>query len=287
MWASQVRGLRTTRLLLPTQQLHPGDTAPSYVMSRKGWPASAAELSSRASAQDPGPSRLESGAPSKAAKPSTWRAASHIGSVVDDWPMYSSQPSDYILGPPIGFGASSIVYQASFQPLHGRACAVKVIDLEGFGRDLAELRRETQLMSLSKHPNVLRVRGCWVKDSKLHIATRFMSSGSMLDIMRFSFPEGFEENVIATVLKQALEGLNYLHINGWLHRDLKAANMLVDEDGTVLLGDFGVGVYLNEASKGVSIPPKDTQLPDDVNQQARKSFVGTVCCLPAEPLARF
>lgn len=201
--------------------------------------------------------------------------------------MYSSQPSDYILGPPIGFGASSIVYQASFQPLHGRACAVKVIDLEGFGRDLAELRRETQLMSLSKHPNVLRVRGCWVKDSKLHIATRFMSSGSMLDIMRFSFPEGFEENVIATVLKQALEGLNYLHINGWLHRDLKAANMLVDEDGTVLLGDFGVGVYLNEASKGVSIPPKDTQLPDDVNQQARKSFVGTVCCLPAEPLARF
>lgn len=142
----------------------------------------------------------------------------HIGSVKDDWPMYSAQASDYVLGPSIGFGASSVVYQASFLPLNGRACAVKVIDLEAFGRDLAELRRETQLMSLSKHPNVLRVRGCWVEGSKLHIATRLMSSGSILDIMRFSFPEGFEEVVIATVLKQALEGLNYLHINNWLHR---------------------------------------------------------------------
>ena len=165
-----------------------------------------------------GSPRLESGAPSKAGKSSASRAATHIGSVPDDWPMYSAQASDYTLGPTIGFGASSVVYQASFKPLNGRACAVKVIDLEAFGRDLAELRRETQLMSLSKHPNVLRVRGCWVDGSKLHIATRLMSSGSMLDIMRFSFPEGFEESVIATILKQALEGLNYLHINNWRHR---------------------------------------------------------------------
>jgi serine/threonine protein kinase len=161
---------------------------------------------------------LDSGAPSRVSKNSTWRAASHIGSVPDDWPMYSAQASDYLLGPVIGFGASSIVYQASFEPLNGRACAVKVIDLEAFGRDLGEIRRETQLMSLSKHPNVLRVRGCWVNGSKLHIATRLMSSGSMLDIMCFSFSEGFEEVVIATVLKQALEGLNYLHVNNWLHR---------------------------------------------------------------------
>jgi serine/threonine protein kinase len=134
--------------------------------------------------------------------------------------MYSSQPEDYIIGDVIGFGASSVVYQAAFQPLGGRACAVKVVDLEAFGGDTEVLRRETQLMSLSKHPNVLRVRGCWVDGSKLHIATRLMSSGSMLDIMRFSYPDGFDEVVIATVLKQALEGLTYLHVNGWLHRSV-------------------------------------------------------------------
>ena len=65
-----------------------------------------------------------------------------------------------------GFGASSVVHQGVFKPLD-RACAIKVIDLEAYGRDTEELRRETQLMSLSKHPNVLRVRGCWVKGAKL------------------------------------------------------------------------------------------------------------------------
>ncbi|PWN89124.1 kinase-like protein, partial [Acaromyces ingoldii] len=195
----------------------------------------------------------------------------HIGSVPDDWPMYSSQPDDYVIGPSIGFGASSTVYQASFRPLNGRACAVKVIDLEAFGRDTDELRRETQLMSLSKHPNVLRVRGCWVEGSKLHIATRLMSSGSMLDIMRFGWSDGFDEIVIATVLRQALEGLNYLHINGWLHRDLKAANMLVDDDGTVLLGDFGVG---------------KENIDEGWAEGKRKSFVGTPCWMAPEVVER-
>lgn len=199
------------------------------------------------------------------------RDANHIGSVVDDWPMYSSQPDDYVLGDIIGLGASSVVYQAAFQPLNGRACAVKVIDLEAFGRDTEELRRETQLMSLSKHPNVLRVRGCWVKGTKLHIATRLMSSGSLLDIMRFTHSDGFPEEVICAVLKQALQGLNYLHVNGWLHRDLKAANLLVDEDGTVLLGDFGVGVWVGD---GNQVSGK------------RKSFVGTPCWMAPEVVER-
>lgn len=194
----------------------------------------------------------------------------HIGSVVDDWPMYSSQPDDYVLGDTIGLGASSVVYEATFKPLNNRPCAVKVIDLEAFGRDTEELRRETQLMSLSKHPNVLRVRGCWVTGSKLHIATRLMSSGSLLDIMRYSHSDGFPEDVICSILKQALQGLAYLHVNGWLHRDLKAANVLVDEDGTVLVGDFGVGVWVgNSSSLG-----------------KRKSFVGTPCWMAPEVVER-
>lgn len=221
-------------------------------------------------------------------------------------PMYSANGDDYIVGDVIGeliartrfrglhclsvlltlhvslafdctgFGASSVVHQGVFKPLD-KACAIKVIDLEAYGRDTEELRRETQLMSLSKHPNVLRVRGCWVKGAKLHIATRLMNSGSMLDIMRFAHPEGFDETVIATVLKQALEGLNYLHINGWLHRDLKAANILVDDDGTVLLGDFGVGVFVGDTDKTSGTLSSEGK---------RKSFVGTPCWMAPEVIER-
>jgi serine/threonine protein kinase len=115
-------------------------------------------------------------------------------------------------------------------------------------------------MALSKHPNVLRVYGSFVNGSKLYIVTPYLAGGSCLDIMKTRFSEGFEESVIATILKQALEGLVYLHKNGHIHRDVKAGNLLMDEDGAVLLGDFGVSSSLMETGeKGM-----------------RKTFVGTV-----------
>jgi serine/threonine-protein kinase OSR1/STK39 len=62
-------------------------------------------------------------------------------------------------------------------------------------------------MSLSKHPNVLRVRGSWIDGHKLHIALRLMNAGSAADVMHFAWPGGMEEDVIRCILKQALEGL--------------------------------------------------------------------------------
>lgn len=84
--------------------------------------------------------------------------------------------------------------------------------------------------------------------------------GSCLDIIKSQFRDGLDENSIATILKQALEGLAYLHRNGHIHRDVKAGNLLMDHDGTVLLGDFGVSGSLTDyGERGV-----------------RKTFVGTV-----------
>jgi serine/threonine-protein kinase OSR1/STK39 len=69
------------------------------------------------------------------------------------------------------------------------------------------LHRETQLMSLSKHPNVLRVRGTWVDGHKLYIAVRLMNAGSAADVMHCGWVGGMEEDVVKCILKQALEGI--------------------------------------------------------------------------------
>ncbi|GAA99220.1 uncharacterized protein L969DRAFT_60494 [Mixia osmundae IAM 14324] len=184
-----------------------------------------------------------------------------LQAVPDDWPMFSSRQEDYELKDVIGFGASSVVYSAYFKPLD-RDCAIKVIDLERCSSSAIDmLRRETQLMSLSKHTNVLRVRGEWVAQSKLCIATRLMHHGSLLDIIRFAHQDGLDEVTCATILKQALCGLAYLHLNGYVHRDLKPANVLLDSDGTVLLGDFGVASLLLDGS--------------NTNGTSRTTFVGT------------
>lgn len=82
--------------------------------------------------------------------------------------------------------------------------------------------------SFPSRPGLRSLPSSLFAGSKLFIACRYMSPGSLLDISRYAFPDGFDEAVIATVLKQTLDGLMYLHQNGWLHRDVKAANLLVD-----------------------------------------------------------
>lgn len=62
-------------------------------------------------------------------------------------------------------------------------------------------------MSLSKHPNVLRVRGSWMDGHKLYIALRLMNKGSAADVMRYGWPGGMEEDVVRCILRQALKGL--------------------------------------------------------------------------------
>ncbi|KIK79010.1 hypothetical protein PAXRUDRAFT_834320 [Paxillus rubicundulus Ve08.2h10] len=230
-----------------------------------------------------------------------------IGAVKDDWLMFSDRPRDYTIGLPIGFGASSIVYAAVYNPPspethHSLPCALKVLDLDSLPpRSLTLLQRETQLMSLSKHPNVLRVRGSWVDGHKIYIALRLMNKGSVADVMQYGWPGGMEEEVIKCILRQALRGLNYLHINGFIHRDIKAANLLIDDDGTVLVGDLGVAAPLADdvepftkksTSSDISKMSFDPMSPSKISNVTtplsrpqmgkRKSFVGTPCWMAPE-----
>lgn len=103
--------------------------------------------------------------------------------------------------------------------------------------------------------------------------------------------------------------LSYLHINGFIHRDIKAANLLIDDDGTVLLGDLGVAADLSEDtssrshSKSTSTdyqltsptqsiiagkrPPlldNSASVPIRPRIGKRKSFVGTVSFLSRSAL---
>lgn len=225
-----------------------------------------------------------------------------IGAVEDEWQLFSNDAEDYVVGAPIGFGASSIVYSATYKPSIGPSTpvALKVLDLDRLPQQaLKLLQRETQLMSFSKHPNVLRVRGTWMNGHKLYIALRLMNAGSAADVMHYGWVGGMEEEVVKCILKQALEGINYLHINGLMHRDIKAANLLIDDDGTVLLGDLGVATFLwdPEDQRPQSSDQRRVTSFDQPKQHPahphvhhvprprlgkRKSFVGTPCWMAPE-----
>ncbi|KAJ1972580.1 hypothetical protein H4R35_004596 [Dimargaris xerosporica] len=182
---------------------------------------------------------------------------------------FSNQATDYQLLEPVGYGSSAVVYKALHHP-NQQVVAIKIIDLDAFERrQIDELRRETQVMSLSKHPNVLQVRAAFVENSQLHLVTPYMSGGSCLDIMQAGFPKGMDELSIALILKQALQGLSYIHHTGHIHRDVKAGNLLIDHTGLVKLADFGVSSSL-------------TDTVGDERQGERLTFVGTPCWMAPE-----
>lgn len=83
------------------------------------------------------------------------------------------------------------------------------------------IRREVQTMSLIDHPNVLRAHCSFTAGHSLWVVMPYMAGGSCLHIMKSSYPEGFEEPVIATLLLEVLNALVYLHAHGHIHRDVK------------------------------------------------------------------
>ncbi|MBA0830861.1 hypothetical protein Goarm_015362 [Gossypium armourianum] len=150
----------------------------------------------------------------------------------------------------IGIGVSAIVYKAECIPLNSTTVAIKSIDLDQFKVDFDNIRRETKIMTLFSHPNILNAHCSFTVGRRLWVVMPFMSGGSLQSIISSSFPDGLSEQCIAIVLKETLNALSYLHNQGHLHRDIKAGNILMDSNGSVKLADFGVSASVYESSSG-------------------------------------
>lgn len=100
------------------------------------------------------------------------------------------------------------------------------------------LDQEIDTMQHLDHVNIVQYLGCERKESSISIFLEYISGGSIGSCLR---KHGrFEESVVASLTRQALSGLAYLHREGILHRDLKADNILLDLDGTCKISDFGI-----------------------------------------------
>ncbi|KAJ4912051.1 Protein kinase superfamily protein [Raphanus sativus] len=173
---------------------------------------------------------------------------------------------DYKLHEEIGDGVSATVYRALCIPLN-EVVAIKVLDLEKCNNDLDGIRREVHTMSLINHPNVLQAHCSFTAGHQLWVVMPYMAAGSCLHIIKSSYQDGFEEPVIATLLRETLRALVYLHAHGHIHRDVKAGNILLDSSGAVKLADFGVSACLFDTGD---------------RQRSRNTFVGTPCWMAPE-----
>ncbi len=139
----------------------------------------------------------------------------------------------------LGKGGMGVVYKA-FEPTLNRYVAIKALGDHLLGdKDLIErFTREAKSMAALSHPNVIQVYYIGMEGEQPYFSMEFIKGVSLDALLRgnkvFSVPHARE------ILRQACAGLEVAHQAGLVHRDIKPANLMMAEDGTVKVVDFGI-----------------------------------------------
>lgn len=137
----------------------------------------------------------------------------------------------------IGNGAFASVYEAK-NLATGQIVAIKQIRLEQ-DQDVGALMGEIDLLKILKHPNIVKYHGFVKISTSLNVILEYCGGGSLRQLYK-KRKSGLPEVEIINYVREILAGLNYLHEQGVVHRDVKAANVLLNDKGEVKLADFGV-----------------------------------------------
>jgi WD40 repeat protein/predicted Ser/Thr protein kinase len=138
----------------------------------------------------------------------------------------------------IGRGGMGVVYEAIQEPL-GRSVALKVLPPEYARRPSyrGRFEREANAAATLHHTNIVPVFACGEHQGTLYFAMQLID-GTSLDQRASAAPLPVQE--VARLGVQAAEALAHAHAKGVLHRDVKPANLLVDQQGTLWVADFGL-----------------------------------------------
>ncbi|XP_068085741.1 serine/threonine-protein kinase PAK mbt [Anabrus simplex] len=163
----------------------------------------------------------------------------------------------------IGEGSTGTVCIA-VERSSGRQVAVKKMDLRKQQRREL-LFNEVVIMRDYHHPNIVEMYDSFLVQDELWVVMEFLEGGALTDIVTHA---RMDEEQIATVCKQCLKALAYLHSQGVIHRDIKSDSILLAADGRVKLSDFGFCAQVSQ------------ELPK------RKSLVGTPYWMSPEVISR-
>ncbi|BFU19725.1 tyrosin kinase, putative [Entamoeba histolytica HM-1:IMSS-B] len=163
--------------------------------------------------------------------------------------------TDYIRrGEVVGEGTFGKVYQSSIST-HEKNCkyqrvAIKVLKQQNLSKEeMNQFMMEMSILSQLEHPNIVAFYKACIDVPFMSILTEYISNGTLtmyLDKCPISLLNGL------SIMKQIAEGMRYLHehIPVILHLDLKSDNILVGENGSIKISDFGLSFFVSDNEVG-------------------------------------
>jgi aurora kinase, other len=110
-----------------------------------------------------------------------------------------------------------------------------------------QIFHEVQLHAELDHPNILPLYGALVEEDDIFLVMPYAHQGSVCHLLRQQSLS--ERDLVSEIVLPFLAGLQHLHSKGYLHRDIKTENVLVDMHGRVMIADFGLAIdTANEAA---------------------------------------
>lgn len=156
-------------------------------------------------------------------------------------------PKNWMKGSLIGEGSFGSVFLA-LHAITGELMAVKQVEIPSAtkGTDFDQrknsmvtaLKHEIELLQGLHHPNIVQYLGTSADDQYLNIFLEYVPGGSIATMLQQY--NTFQEPLIKNFVRQILTGLSYLHSRDIIHRDIKGANILVDNKGGIKISDFGI-----------------------------------------------
>jgi protein-serine/threonine kinase len=141
----------------------------------------------------------------------------------------------------VGRGKFGVVYKG-YHKQTKQVVAIKVLNLDTPEEEVADVQQEIQFLTELKNvPNVTHYYGLLLNDTKLWIIMDYCAGGLIRTLLKSGV---FEERYVAVIVRELLVALQLVHRLGVIHRDLKAANVLITKEGQVQLCDFGVAAKI-------------------------------------------
>jgi hypothetical protein len=187
-------------------------------------------------------------------------------------PSMPAQVGRYQVRRTLGHGAMGVVY-AAWDPELEREVAVKLVRGQSAG-GAARLAREARAMAQVRHPAVIVVHDAGVLDGEVFVVMELVAGGTLADWLA---TKPAWRDVIARA-RLAGAGLVAAHAVGLVHRDFKPANVLVGEDGRMIVADFGLARPAYAGERAATNPETD----GDVAATAAGAIIGTPAYMAPE-----